>query len=365
MPRRRAQVFGPAYLDRVLVVDRPLRGPDQGDPLDQSVDGTLEFGLGLRFEDNQGSTLDVTLPADWPGPTGLIRVTGRLGVGRLSAVGVSWHDDLGGMGAGFASTLRGELVSALGPADDPFSRVISGLLEAEGVAHHPIRVDRPADWTLLLTSGPHGDKLPVGFRGCHSAVAGLDGLDPGPCDLRVVASLPNRLAEQALRLPGAAVSVFAPAMRNMADRSPPISAFAEPIDVLCCNRSEWERLDDREQVAWQVSILSVTDGPRGSEVRFTQPDGEAGRVVIPVFPRVHPPADTNRAGEAYAATLVTALLDLGWAGGPCERSLVELAARRASAAAALVLDRVRFGFPTAGEIDEAIRHGVVDGDPSA
>ena len=38
---RRIQVFGPAYLDRVVRVDRPLHDPDKAHPLDQSVDGEV------------------------------------------------------------------------------------------------------------------------------------------------------------------------------------------------------------------------------------------------------------------------------------------------------------------------------------
>ena len=35
-------VFGPAYLDRVIRVDRPLVDPELGDrPLDESIDGRL------------------------------------------------------------------------------------------------------------------------------------------------------------------------------------------------------------------------------------------------------------------------------------------------------------------------------------
>ena len=69
MPRR-TQVFGPAYLDRVLRVDRPLLERRDGPPIDQSVDGRLEFGPGLTLIDPGGATIEVVLPGDWPGPTG-------------------------------------------------------------------------------------------------------------------------------------------------------------------------------------------------------------------------------------------------------------------------------------------------------
>jgi ribokinase len=40
-----------------------------------------------------------------------------------------------------------------------------------------------------------------------------------------------------------------------------------------------------------------------------------------------------------------------------EESLIRMAAERASAAAALVLDRLNFGFPSPGEIDAALCAG--------
>jgi ribokinase len=124
---------------------------------------------------------------------------------------------------------------------------------------------------------------------------------------------------------------------------------------------EWEALEDREQVAWRVSILIVTDGPDGSSVRFTTPAGEPGHVQVPAFPRDRPPRDTNHAGEAYAATMIHTLLDAGWsaASGVIEEGLIRMATERASAASALVLDRLDFGFPSGEEIDAALRGGRV------
>jgi|GEM_PF-740054 len=363
--RLQVQVFGPAYLDRVVTVDRPLAGAGRP-PLDQSVDGAITFGPGLKIHSPDGPALSVDLPPGWPGPTGDVVLDrplhGTAGAWPITVRGITWHDDLGGMGAGFAAALGGELVSALGSEDDPMSRAVADRLRGAGVPHRPVRVpERTADWTLLLTSGPFGDKLPIGFRGCHAAVRSLAGAveAAGPCDLRVVAALPNRLAAEALRAGDARVRLFAPSMRNMADRGDPVSRFVGSIDILCCNRHEWETLEDREQVAWQVSILAVTDGAAGSVVRFTTPEGEVGRVELPAFPRSEPPRDTNRAGEAYAATLVDTLLENGWSPGVSDPALVRMAAERASVAAALVIDDPRFGFPTAAEVDSTLRLGRV------
>jgi sugar/nucleoside kinase (ribokinase family) len=358
MTGRRVSVFGPAYLDRVLRVDRPLLDPDLGSPLDQSLDGSWKFGANrvLELEDPAGYAIEIELTDDWPGPTGSIRLSRPIRVGakgRRSVRAASWQDDLGGMGAGYAAALAGRLWSALGSESDPTSQAISVRLADLGIAHEPIRVfDHPADWTLLITSGEFGDKLPIGFRGCHGALdaGSLDAGARRPCDLRVVASLPNALAARALAAPGAGCCFFAPAMRNVFDHDCPISSF---------NRQEWETLDDREEVAWQVSILVVTDGPVGSSVRYTSTAGEAQHLHVPAFPRRRPPRDTNRAGEAYAATLLATLLDHGWdaKSGVVADDLVKTAAHRAAAAAALELDLTTFGFPADQEIDEALRAG--------
>ncbi len=365
----RAMVFGPAYLDRVLRVDRPLVAPALGPPIDQSVDGSLGFagGRNLELTDPSGYTIEIALPSGWPGPSGRIELERGIragATGRRAVSGLSWTDDLGGMGAGYATALAGTLCCALGPEDDLISQVIASLLDRQAIAYSTIRVaDHGADWTLLVSSGMHGDKLPIGFRGCHAALA-PGSFDPwlsSPCDLRVAAALPNRLAAHILSAPGASCRVFAPAMRNMRDQECLVSSFAGLIDLLCCNRQEWETLDDREEAAWRVSILVVTDGPSGSWARFTTPQGEPGTIRVPAFPRDRPPRDTNRAGEAFAATFISTLLSQGWqpASGVVAADLVRQAMIRAAAAAALVLDRTDFGFPAPEAIDIALRAGRV------
>lgn len=362
---RRTHVFGPAYLDRVLRIDGPLVDPNEGPPLDQSVDGRWKFGPGLTLNDPESHVISVELAADWPGPRGEIELSASLAAGQpawhRNVAASAWLDDLGGMGAGFAAALGGELVSALGSQSDPTSQAVARLLVAHGISHRPIRIaDKPADWTLLLTSGRFGDKLPIGFRGCHSALQSVNPEPLGSCDLRVVASLPNRLASEALTAPGAAVRMFAPAMRNMTDREHPVARFAHAFDVVCCNRHEWENLEEREEIAWRVSLLSITDGAAGCLLRFTHQNGEPGTITLGAFPRARSPRDTNRAGEAFASTLIATLLDNGWRPGVSDESTVRHAALRASAAAALVLDRTEFGFPTPAEIDRALRAGRVD-----
>ena len=130
----RAMVFGPAYLDRVLRVDRPLVAPALGPPLDQSVNGSLGFagGSNLELADPAGYTIEIALPPGWPGPSGRIELERGIragATGRRAVSGLSWTDDLGGMGAGYAAALAGTLCCALGPAgrsDQPGGRQTPG-----------------------------------------------------------------------------------------------------------------------------------------------------------------------------------------------------------------------------------------------
>lgn len=369
MSGRRVVVFGPAYLDRVLRVERALVPRGDGPPLDQSVEGEWKFGHGPIIEvvSPDGYALEIIPPPDWPGPRGAVLLRGSVReglIGRWAVRANAWSEDLGGMGAGFAAALGGSLYSALGTPNDPTSRSISRLLARDGVAHEAIRLaDQTADWTLLVTSGAFGDKLPIGFRGCHAALdpVELARLAQPPCELRVVAALPNRLLEPLLRTAGARTRMLAPTMRNMTDREHPLGRFADCVDLLSCNRTEWESLEGREGVAARVPIVAVTAGSQGADVRFTSNSGEPRRMHVPAFPRARPPGDTNRAGEAFASTLISTLLDQGWDGASrvAEESLIRMAAARASAAAALVLDRLEFGFPSPREIDAALRAGRV------
>lgn len=363
----RVLVYGPAYLDRVLRVEGPLVGPDGGGPLDRSVQARslAPGGPTLILEDSEGSTLEIRPPSEWPGPSGTLRLGSPMttpGGWRREVHGREWLDDLGGMGAGFAKAFGGVLVSALGDSEDPMTARIRSLLSGCGIDSRPVAVPgRQADWTLLVTSGPSGDKLPVGFRGCHSAITWL----PVPRDLGfkpelvVAAGLSNALVEPRLREARGSVRLWAPSLRSLEDSEFPPSRLAGAVDVMTCNREEWAVLADPRPLEELVWVRSVSDGPRGASVYFRAPDGSAQEVKIPAFPRDRPPSDTNRAGEAFASTLVRTLLDSGWRPGPADPELVRRAAIRASAASALVIGMERFGFPTSDEVDRAVERGRV------
>ncbi len=359
-------VFGPAYLDRIIRVDQPLIDPALGlPPIDRSVDGSWldarPDGL-VHLVDSVGASITIKPPPGWPGPVGTVAVSrGSIGPGRRMVRGVATRDDLGGMGAGFASSLGGTLVGALGSEDDPDSRAVVALLDRAGIAHEPVRVEgHRADWTLLISSGGHGDKLAVGFRGCHANWTDLKPWFDRPCRLRVVAALPNRVVGQALGREGSSViRAFFPNARNMLDRVDPLGEFAGRVDFLSCNRGEWDDLGDRAEALDSVAVVAVTDGPAGAWVRFRGEGGGSDEIRVPAFPRSDPIRDTNRAGEAFASAMLATLVDSGWTPGPTSSELVRVAATRGSAAAALVLGRADFGFATAREVDEAVRKGWV------
>ena len=170
-----------------------------------------------------------------------------------------------------------------------------------------------ADWTLLVTSGEYGDKLPIGFRGCHMRLTPrmLSPKLSEPCDLRVVASLPNHLAARLLLAPGAGLRFFAPTMRNMHDGDCPISTFAAAIDVMSCNRREWETMKDREEVARLVSIVIVTDGPAGSE-SVHRAERRSRALPHPGVPARSPSPRHQPRRRGIRLAFVSTLLDHGW-----------------------------------------------------
>ena len=292
---RRTLVFGPAYLDRVVHVDRPLVDPALGPPLDQSVDGRWEFGEGLTLIDPIGSRIVVELPGGWPGPTGVVRLVAPA-AGRPPALAAGGERALlarrpGGDGRGLrrgAGGRAGQRGRPRGRSDQPRRGRPAGACRDRAPAGPRAgparRLDLARDQRRVRRQAP--DRVPRLPR--RAGVGPPEATSP--CDLRVVASLPNRLAARRCAPPAAAVRFFAPAMRNMLDRDPPLSDFAEAIDILSCNRREWESLADREEVAWRVPVLAITDGPRGSIVRFTTPAGGSGPGEGPGVPQVPPAA---------------------------------------------------------------------------
>ncbi len=383
-------VLGPAYFDRVVRVDGPILDV-HCDVLDRSYDGRW---LGpdprdmLVLEDDADVRIRFTLPRNWNGPHGCVELSGHLPVGQAELShralhAVSFHDDLGGMGAGYAKALAGRLYSALIHGKEAISEAVAAKIREYHIDHVPMDVSaKEADWTLLVTSGPHGDKLPIGFRGCHAALT-ADHLPhpttlgtPESVRMLVGAGLPNELLlhffqswSNHLALPihpegiaAAPFRFFAPSRRNTTDRSVPVAALAPWIDALSCNRDEWDSLTspDRDALRSHLHWFIITDGPRGATVFFRRScalDLEA--IHVHTFHRARPPVDTNRAGEAFAATFLKCVILHPDSAAPLTSDTVFKAARRASAAAALVLDLPKFGFASDAEIDGALAQGCV------
>ncbi len=138
MKNRSVVVFGPAYLDRVLRVDRPLIESGQGPPIDQSVEGQWKFASAgpIELVDPGGFTIELMPPGEWPGPWGEFRLRRPLRAGlrgRRTVKGIAWQDDLGGMGAGYAAALGGRLYSATGRRgrpDQPRDRRVAGPVQS-------------------------------------------------------------------------------------------------------------------------------------------------------------------------------------------------------------------------------------------
>ena len=79
MTGRRVVVFGPAYLDRVLRVDRPLVAGVRAPPWIRASRASWKFGDdgGLAVVDPGDIASTSTLPPDWPGPRGRGPAAGR------------------------------------------------------------------------------------------------------------------------------------------------------------------------------------------------------------------------------------------------------------------------------------------------
>ncbi len=369
----RTSVYGPVYLDYVLRVDGPLLPPELETTVDRSarvLSGQLDApiaGGSLTIADETGRHLIFEGRPGVAIPSGFIEIEGSLSDRgsldlRQHLTALSITEDLGGMGAGFAKALDGDLHAILGDQAERSTQKVQELIkQADLRATISYVHGKPSDSTLLISSGPHGDKLAIGFRGC------LDKVDLGSSDafwsgrerLRVVAGWPNDLTAIALKSAEQSLRLFAPNARNLRDGF--IYQFAESdwINLLCLNRGEWELLNDHPRLKRAIPMISVTDGPQGASVFLRSLDDSVKTLRVDSFPRERPPRDTNRAGEAYAATLVATLIQEGWSGGVADSEVVEIAIRRASAAAALVLDLVAFGFPSDEQIDEAVERGFV------
>jgi sugar/nucleoside kinase (ribokinase family) len=358
-------VYGPAYLDFVIRVDRPIGSV----PIDLGSDGVLETDSQdrLAIVCPNGASLKVAGLRARGIPTGRLKTLHDvLPAGFSNLVeAVETVEDLGGMGAGFAAALGGRLVSAIAGERDSISARIRHLLERCRIDHSPVIVSEQsqADSTFIVSSGPFGDKLPIGLRGCHAGLTFERTVRDVDAEVVVVASLKNALMDALLGWHPDAFRILAPSARNCRDRVDTVGRLAGKAELLAVNAAEWATMLEADRQAFEASdaILSVTRGPDGARISWRDQHGVRRTHFEPVFPRSRPPVDTNRAGEAFASNFVMALREHGGSAAclQVDEDRVRHAARRAAAAAALVLDMPRFGFPSMFDIQEAIGRGSI------
>ena len=378
-------VVCPLYLDLVLEVDRPLtpRRPtaetDADDPagrggLDHSVYEVARISEPsdrLVVRNDAGETIEIvnTSAATLP-------VTGTIFVDQPLVADEAWHQRVGltahrqlpgGMGSGFAAALKSHAVAALGAnhsrqPDAAGRKLIECLREADVGLTPQLFSGVDTDTTVLVSSGPHGDKLPIGRRqvgsmlNCNAELK--NAIDQ--TNVLVIAGLHNRLTAELLSAPGAAgYVVFAPTWRNIDSANSVLGPVADQIDYLCCNEEEWQGLDADSWVRNRVALITVTAGTKGATVYFHNQAGQSTSLHVPAFRPGEPPVDTNRAGESFASAFLSCLLDEveldAMKSGTFAHELIEQAAREAAVAAHLQVQTSSFQFHDRDRIRAAMR----------
>ena len=361
-------VYGPAYLDIVMRVGQPLVRSGHA-PLDKSVDGIFckngKHQNELEIQDPSGNLLILSGLNSMKHPTGRLELSHSVLDSRAMSVAViEVVEELGGMGAGYAAVLGGRLVSALGSNHDLPRTMIESGLKRLGIEYSPVIIEgKPTDWTLIVSSGPHGDKLPVGSRGCHSELSASVMHQHGNWELVVAASLKNELLFGVLESHPESLRVLVPAMRNCRDQQFPLRNLVGLADFISLNEHEWQELTPLDRSAWWESkaILCVTRGPDGADIYWTDRSGIRQNFYQPVFPRSVPVVDTNRAGEAFASFLIQSLMAQGWSKTEMNitSEMVQRASLAGSAAAGLTIQLPNFGFPSAQEVARVLHKGVI------
>jgi sugar/nucleoside kinase (ribokinase family) len=348
-------VFGPAYLDTVIVIEGPLVRT-VSTPLDQSLSAVSctprTDGL-LQLSGPTGDLLELILPADSPitGASYQLRepLLARVCAGQTIPVVTERHDvrrayrQLGGMGAGYAKAFDGILCAPFG--QDALGETVQSLLAEVAVAVQPTRLPSlTSDQTLIILS-EHNDKLAIGERHAllhwtpqakHFALAAR-------ARVLVFCGATNAFAAAVLAGGQPGLVMYAPSMRNIDDAAVPLHTLAPYLHYLALNALEWSQLaaHAREALLAQVPLITVTEGPRGSRVFASGRHWD-----VPAAPAAGP-IDTNRAGETYAATFLKAIVH----GCPLfprhelDDRLIVWAATVASRQAARQLSLTDFAFP--------------------
>ena len=252
------------------------------------------------------------------------------------------------MGAGYALALGGRLVLPVGERDAE-GREMRRLLDAHGIAHRAVPVaGQTTDTTVLMWSSA-GDKLPIGRRTASRAVTphALLALCE-PADLTLVTSLPSATVARLVRELSGWV-MFTPSLRNV--REGGLDEVAGRVAAMSMNRIEWQGAE--RQVGDRCPLVAVTRGADGAAVRFRDRGGRLRWTEVPAAP-VPVMVDANRAGEAFTAGFLAALVERQWPeamqAGAYSPEAVREAAWQGALAAALELGMRELAFPSREEI---------------
>ncbi len=359
-------VYGPAYIDYLLETTPPLIADLPTVLLDQSLPAkradVRDDGV-ILLEGPNGDRMEFQLPPAYrqagatyharePVLARLLKSdTARPVVGTYPVL--SFGEELGGMGAGYATALAGVLrmpLGTTGAVPDATGRAVLEKLAQYGIASLPCLLPHCASDTSLVIYTARGDKLAVGARQAmrrwavnaadRAMVAGAGGL--------VFCGAPNSLTREILSWEPGVPVMCAPAMRNVVDTTVPLAALATGIHYLTLNMLEWTHSPDRDRLRAVIPLISVTDGPRGSYLYCRDEE-----FFIPALP--HPgPTNTNRAGETYGATVFRTVLRLApdfHRDGHVPTAVARQAGAYAARQAWKQLEFTDFAFPLADETD--------------
>lgn len=363
-------VYGPAYLDCVVRIQEPLIA-------------------------NNSSVIDIGSSGFWtPGSSGTIKIIDTITSGEIIIEGpedlhlisgvyevqrvlphclkrnvtcTSIQEDLGGMGAGYAAAMGGMLVSCLSQKSDVVTEKILNRLDECKIAKQIVYCDHHnSDWTLLISSGEFGDKLPIGLRGCHDQVS-FDELRDSRLNFQpsvvVIASLKNEIMIKLLQVYSRSIRLLAPAARNCRGQATHFGMLAGNCEILTLNETEWSFMDASHQSSWldSESIIIITKAAAGAEVSWKSRVGTRLSHFEPVFPRRLPPTDTNRAGEAFGSAFLQSMLSLGWNGDYLSITIemIRESSRIAAVTAGLTINLAGFGFPDTELVARTLRDGMI------
>lgn len=359
MNKSQKVVFGPAYLDIVVVIDQPLVTAFADITLDQSLPASRSEGRDdgqLMLIGNNGDALSLQLPPQcssfastyylsepvlarhW-GTQATEIVSGNYYISQL-------HTQLGGMGAGFAKALSGLLCAPFGY--DKTAKAVTNELLQHDIEFSPQYLPVVNSDSSLVILSPKGDKLAIGVREAmlHWHVTAHNKQLVNNAEIVVFCGAPNAFMAEVLAVCHPQTFIMcAPSFRNIIDPVVPFASLVPAIHYLTLNRQEWERLPDKDAYRHDIPIISVTDGPHGSVIY--QP---AKAIMKIPTQAVQGDIDSNRAGETYAAAFLKYLLHAGIPpvsqirdGLP--RQLVKRAALYATAQAVKQLSLTAFAFP--------------------